>query len=340
MMHASTSPFYPIIASNDISAAMMSEEGEALTEDAIKEAVAFRKTVARLHCEAMEKGGWFFSVWQPDFVTDKQSGKRIPFCRASEEQLSTDPECWVLHPNEEWHGFGDIEDSWCMLDPIKVSVVTPGVNADGSLADWGIPASVLTSYLDNKGIIVEKTTDFTILFLFSMGVTKGKWGTLLNALFEFKRDYDRNTPLERVIPGLAAEHPERYAGMGLKDLAGEMFKAMSELGTTRALSEAFSVLPHPDMAPVDAYERLVKDDVESLTLEQMADHTVATGVVPYPPGIPLLMPGENAGPADGPLLGYLKALQAFDRKFPGFAHDTHGVEVDADGNYTIMCIKK
>ena len=83
MMHASTSPFYPIIASNDISAAMMSEEGEALTEDAIKEAVAFRKTVARLHCEAMEKGGWFFSVWQPDFVTDKQSGKRIPFCRAS-----------------------------------------------------------------------------------------------------------------------------------------------------------------------------------------------------------------------------------------------------------------
>ena len=340
MMHASTSPFYPIIASNDISAAMMSEEGEALTEDAIKEAVAFRKTVARLHCEAMEKGGWFFSVWQPDFVTDKQSGKRIPFCRASEEQLSTDPECWVLHPNEEWHGFGDIEDGWCMLDPIKVSVITPGVNADGSLADWGIPASVLTSYLDNKGIIVEKTTDFTILFLFSMGVTKGKWGTLLNALFEFKRDYDRNTPLERVIPGLAAEHPERYAGMGLKDLAGEMFKAMSELGTTRALSEAFSVLPHPDMAPVDAYERLVKDDVESLTLEQMADHTVATGVVPYPPGIPLLMPGENAGPADGPLLGYLKALQAFDRKFPGFAHDTHGVEVDAEGNYTIMCIKK
>ena len=105
-----------------------------------------------------------------------------------------------------------------MLDPIKVSVVTPGVNADGSLADWGIPASVLTSYLDNKGIIVEKTTDFTILFLFSMGVTKGKWGTLLNALFEFKRDYDRNTPLERVIPSLAAEHPERYAGMGLKDL--------------------------------------------------------------------------------------------------------------------------
>ena len=52
------------------------------------------------------------------------------------------------------------------------------------------------------------------------------------------------------------------------------------------------------------------------------------------------MEWEKRPELDGPLLGYLKALQAFDRKFPGFAHDTHGVEVDADGNYTIMCIKK
>lgn len=52
MMHASTSPFYPIIAANDVSAAMMDgPEGKALTEDSIREAVSFRKTVARLHAE-------------------------------------------------------------------------------------------------------------------------------------------------------------------------------------------------------------------------------------------------------------------------------------------------
>lgn len=340
MMQASTSPFYPIIASNDISAAMMEEEGEALTEDAIKEAVSFRKTIARLHCEYEERGDWFFNIWQPDEVVDKKTGKTIKFCAASEQQLATDPECWILKPDAQWHGFGDIEDGWCMLDPIKVSIITPGMQADGQLDKWGIPASILTSYLDSKGIVVEKTADFTVLFLFSMGVTKGKWGTLLNALFEFKKNYDNNTLLEKSLPALAASYPERYAGMGLKDLADEMFKTMSELQTTKALSEAFSVLPHPDMSPVEAYERLVRDEIESLSLEQMPDHTVATGVVPYPPGIPLLMPGENAGPADGPLLGYLKTLQAFDRQFPGFAHDTHGVEVDKDGNYTIMCIKK
>ena len=340
MMHASTSPFYPIIAANDVSAAMMDgPEGKALTEDSIREAVSFRKTVARLHAEFECKNEWFFNVWQPDYVIDKDSKEKVPFCAASEEQLATDPESWVLHPNDAWHGFGDIEDGFCMLDPIKVSVVTPGVKDDGSLENWGIPAAVLTSYLDNRGIVVEKTTDFTILFLFSIGVTKGKWGTLLNALFAFKEDYDNNAPLERVLPKVLADNPQRYQGMGLRDLSDEMFRAMSKLGTTKALSEAFAVLPHPDMSPVEAYEHLVKDMVETLTLDEMAGRTLATGVVPYPPGIPLLMPGENAGPADGPLLGYLKALEAFDREFPGFTHDIHGVEAE-DGKYRIICIKR
>ncbi len=339
MMHASTSPFYPIIASNDISAAMMDgAKGKALTEDSIREAVSFRKTVARLNAEYQEKNDWFFNVWQPDYVLDAQ-GKKMPFYMTDEDRLATDPQCWILRPNDVWHGFGNIEDGYCMLDPIKVSVVTPGVEANGSLSDWGIPASVLTAYLDHKGIVVEKTTDFTILFLFSLGVTKGKWGTLLNALFEFKKDYDQNTSLERVLPDLLQGNESRYHGMGLKDLADEMFQSMKELGTTKALSEAFAVLPQPDMSPVEAYEKLVKDEIEPLKLDQIAGRTVATGVVPYPPGIPLMMPGENAGPNDGPLLGYLKALQAFDKKFPGFTHDIHGVEPNADGDYEILCIK-
>ena len=69
----------------------------------------------------------------------------------------------------------------------------------------------------------------------------------------------------------------------------------------------------------------------------MAGRTVATGVVPYPPGIPLLMPGECAGDAEGPLLGYLLALEAFDAEMPGFSHDIHGVET-VDGEYRILCI--
>ncbi|MEA9993364.1 Orn/Lys/Arg decarboxylase N-terminal domain-containing protein [Pseudomonas sp. 10B1] len=339
MMHASTSPNYAIIASNDVSAAMMDgPSGKALTGDSIREAIAFRRMLARLNSEFQTKGEWFFNVWQPDTVTHPKSAQVLPFFAADEELLSTEPACWVLKPNAAWHGFGDIEDGYCMLDPIKVSIITPGILPGGGMSEQGIPAVVLTAYLDRQGIVVEKTTDFTILFLFSIGVTKGKWGTLVNTLLDFKRDYDANASLDSVLPALLAAHPQRYRGMGLRALCESMFQKMAELRTTDALSQAFSTLPEPRFSPVAAYEQLVRDNVEVLTLEQMAGRTVATGVVPYPPGIPLLMPGESAGAADGPILGYLRALEEYDRHFPGFTHDTHGVEVE-DGLYRIRCIK-
>lgn len=72
MMHSSTSPFYPIIASNDISAAMMDNGGgKTLTDIAIREAITFRKTIARIHAEKSKENDWFFDVWQPDTVKIK-----------------------------------------------------------------------------------------------------------------------------------------------------------------------------------------------------------------------------------------------------------------------------
>ncbi len=339
MMHASTSPQYAIIASNDVSAAMMDGAGgNALTTDAIREAVAFRQMLGRIQAECVEQGDWFFDAWQPDTVVDAQTGDRLAFHDASEAQLVNDPACWMLRPGETWHGFGDIEDDYCMLDPIKVSIITPGVGPHGGLLPAGIPASIVSAYLDRQGIVVEKTTDFTILFLFSIGVTKGKWGTLVNALLDFKRDYDANARLARVLPQLAVAHPQTYGDLGLRDLCTSMFDAMRELKTTETMARAFSSLPHADWSPTEAYEKVVRNEIEWLGLDEMAGRTVATGVVPYPPGIPLLMPGENAGAPDGPFLGYLHALERFDRRFPGFTHDTHGVEV-VDSAYRIACIK-
>src|SRR6185312_2147229 len=151
------------------------------------------------------------------------SGKKIRFENASPELLATDPDCWVLHPGDTWHGFNGLDDGYCMLDPIKVSVITPGVADKGGLDKHGIPATLVTAYLHRRGVEVEKTTDFTILFLFSIGITKGKWGTLLNALLDFKRDYDRNAPLSEVLPGLATGYPAVYSALGLRDLSDAMF---------------------------------------------------------------------------------------------------------------------
>ncbi len=339
MMQASTSPLYPIIVSNDITTAMMDGPGGAtLTTESIQEAVAFRKTVRRVYQQFADKKEWFFNPWNADVVKDRKSGKSIRFEEAPDELLVSDPECWVLHPKDSWHGFGDLEDGYCMLDPIKVSILTPGVAAEGGLEKRGIPATLVTAYLHHRSIEVEKTTDFTILFLFSMGITKGKWGTLLNALLDFKRDYDGNAPLTQVLPGLVASHPQAYGDLGLRDLADQMFEQLKESRQTHWLAEAFSTLPTAVMTPSAAYQYLVRDEIEHVPLEELANRVLATSLVPYPPGIPMLMPGEQMGRNDGPYLGYLRALSAWDKRFPGFGHDTHGVEV-RDGIYYVQCLK-
>ncbi len=339
MLQASTSPFYPIIVSNDITAAMMDGPGGvALTPESINEAVAFRQTMGRVNRQFAAKKEWFFKTWNPDFIKGK-GGKKVRFEDASPDQLATDQDCWVLHPKESWHGFGDLEDGYCMLDPIKVSIVTPGIADKGGLEKTGIPATLVTGYLHYRGVEVEKTTDFTVLVLFSIGITKGKWGTLLNALLEFKKDYDNNAPLEQVLPGLVNDHGATYGGMGLRDLADQMFEQLKTSKQTQCMAEAFSTLPEPRLSPNNAYQYLVRDEIEHVPLEELANRVLATSVVPYPPGIPMLMPGEDTGPDDGPYLGYLRALQNWDKRFPGFGHDTHGVE-NRDGTHFIQCLKR
>ncbi len=339
MLHGSTSPFYPIIASNEVAASMMDGPGGlALTRESIDEAVSFRQVIGRIGREFAKQKTWFFRTWNPDKVRDPNTGKKVAFEDAPTEMLATTPDCWVLHPGDTWHGFEDLENGYCMLDPIKVSVLTPGIEDDGSLGKTGFPATLLTAYLHARGIEVEKTSDFAVLFLFSIGITKAKWGTLLTAMIDFKRDYDNDTPLARVMPDLVASHPERYGALGLHGLGDEMFEVMRKGKQAAHLQKAFSTIPEARMTPADAYQLLIRGRVERVALPDLADRTVATSIVPYPPGIPMVMPGETAGAANGPWIGYLKALQGWDHAFPGFGHDTHGVEVE-DGEYYVQCVK-
>ena len=337
---ASTSPLYALIASNEVAAAMMDgPAGQTLTQDVIDEAVACRLAVARVHQEFAGKKDWFFAPWNATDVKDPKTGKRIPFHEAPAELLSTDPSCWVLHPGEKWHGFDEIPDNWCMLDPIKFGIVCPGMKQDGEFDAQGIPADIVTAYLARHGIVPSRTTDHMVLFLFSVGITRGKWGTLLNTLLDFKTDYDSNAPLGDVVPGVAAAAPERYAGMGLRDLGNEMWAYMKEGRQGYWQAQAYATLPTPAMTPRRAFQRLMAGEAEKVALDKMANRVVGVGVIPYPPGIPIVMPGENIGPADGPWLTYLRAVQEWGEKFPGFAKEVEGTE-EHDGTYHIYCVTK
>ncbi len=336
---ASTSPLYALIASNDIAAAMMDGPGgHALTQECIDEAVACRLALARVRQEFAAKGEWFFGPWNAKTVADGKSGKRIAFERASAEKLATDPTCWVLEPGERWHGFEEVARDWCMLDPIKLGVMCPGMNDDGSLAEWGIPGDLVTAYLGRVGIVPSRTTDHMVLFLFSMGVTKGKWGSLIATLLDFRADYERNAPLEQVVPNVVAAAPQRYAGMGLKDLGNEMWAQMRSTSQSKWQAQAYAQLPTPRITPRRAFQQLMAGHAEKLPLDELAGRTVGVGVIPYPPGIPIVMPGENLGAADGPWLTYLRLLQQWGHTFPGFAKEVEGAE-EIDGKYHVYCLK-
>lgn len=336
MMYTSTSPQYSLIASIDVSSKMMDDAGPALTDECIREAIAFRKAMLRIGRELDErkKGDWWFRPWQPDLV------KGVPFEDADTDLLATSPDAWLLEPGAAWHGFGDLGTRYCMLDPIKVTTMTPGISADGRLEKQGIPAAIVTAFLGTQGIVVEKTEPYSILTLFSVGITRGKWGSLVAGFMRFKELYDANAPLAQALPGLVDAYPERYRAMGLRDLADEMHAAMGEHRILEHLDAAFTNLPEPVLSPRETFARLVRGEVEHVRASELEGRVLAVQIVPYPPGIPILMPGERFGPSTRGVGDYLLGLEAFDRQFPGFGHDTHGVEVQSDGTYVLYCLKR
>jgi arginine decarboxylase len=344
MMHGTTSPFYPMIASLDVATAMMDgPQGRWLIDEAVTEAVRFRQEMVHVRRRveaAQDRPSWFFGVWQPETVTDPESGEQLPFEDAPAGLLRSEPSCWHLAPGAAWHGFPGLTEGYCMLDPVKVTLTCPGITATGDMADWGVPARVLTAYLATRKIVVEKTDSYTALVLFSMGITKGKWGTLLDALMDFKHLYDNDAPLDRVLPSLVSEHPVRYAGLTLRALCQEMHDHLRGVRLVELLDTAFQQLPEPVVTPQFCYRRLIRGGTERVRLAEAADRVAAAMVTVTPPGIPVLMPGENVGGPDGPLLRYLTALESFDRRFPGFGSETHGVTVDAaTGDYLIECLR-
>jgi len=340
MLQATTSPLYAIIAANEVGAAMMDgPQGESLTQEVINEAVDFRLALAKAHAELQAKGEWFFSPWNATEIVSRDTGKKIPFINATRQQLATDPECWVLKPGDVWHGFEQIDAGWCMLDPIKAGILSPGMGDDGEMLAQGIPAAVVTAFLGQNDIVPSRTTDFMVLCLFSVGITKGKCGTLINVLLEFKQHYDRNSPLTLCLPDLAVANAKRYAGLGLKDLWDEIFNYMKTSQMDKLQSAAFGQLPLPVKLPRTAFQDHMAGRCEHLTLDQLANRVSAVGVIPYPPGIPIVMPGESFGGTKEPWLSYILSIARWGEMFPGFEKELEGAQFD-NGQYRIWVLKE
>ncbi|WP_095084438.1 Orn/Lys/Arg decarboxylase N-terminal domain-containing protein [Mesorhizobium sophorae] len=325
MMHTSTSPQYGIIASCDVAAAMMEQPaGRALVQETIEEALSFRRAMTAVRNQV--KDSWWFDVWQPDAIA---------------ERPAEDKSEWVLKPGDAWHGFEGLAENHVLVDPIKVTILSPGLSANGDMQEHGIPAAVVVKFLSARRIEIEKTGLYSFLVLFSMGVTKGKWSTLVTELLNFKQLYDANAPLKNVLPALVDAHPAAYAETGLKDLCEMVHSVYRADNLPKAQREMYTTLPEMALRPADAYENLVRGQVESVEIDGLMGRTLAVMVVPYPPGIPLIMPGERLTKATKSIHDYLLYARDFDTKFPGFETDIHGLRFEptpTGRRYLIDCI--
>ena len=323
LMHTSTSPQYAIIASCDVAAAMMEPPGgTALVEESIAEAMDFRRSMRKVDEEY--GSDWWFKVWGPDVLAEEGVGSR---------------EDWVLTPSDKWHGFGNLAAGFNMLDPIKATIVTPGLDVDGDFADTGIPASMVTKYLAEHGVIVEKCGLYSFFIMFTIGITKGRWNTLLTALQQFKDDYDKNQPLWRILPEFAAKHP-RYERTGLRDLCQQIHDAYNHHNVARMTTEMYLSDMQPAMKPSDAFAKMAHEEIDRVQIDDLEGRITAVLLTPYPPGIPLLIPGEIFNKT---IVDYLKFARDFSQKLPGFETDIHGLvaeEVDGEKLYFVDCVRQ
>jgi arginine decarboxylase len=324
LMHTSTSPQYSIVASIDVAAAMMEAPGgTALVEESLMEALDFRRAMRKID----EEWGtdWWFKVWGPNDLSEEGLEER---------------DAWMLKANEAWHGFGNLAENFNMLDPIKATIITPGLDINGDFSnDIGIPAAIVTRYLSEHGVIVEKTGLYSFFIMFTIGITKGRWNTMVAALQQFKDDYDKNQPLWKVLPEFVQKYP-RYERVGLKDLCTQIHTVYKANDVARLTTEMYLSDMVPAMKPTDAFAKMAHREIDRVPIDELEGRVTAVLLTPYPPGIPLLIPGEQFNKI---IVRYLKFARDFNEKFPGFEADNHGLVkkvVDGEAVYYVDCVRE
>ncbi|PWW08900.1 lysine decarboxylase LdcC [Mangrovibacter plantisponsor] len=318
MMHTSTSPSYPLVASIETAAAMLrGNPGRRLINRSVERALHFRKEIKRLREEA---DGWFFDIWQPEDIDEA--------------------DCWPIEPGDSWHGFRDACHAHMYLDPVKVTILTPGMDQQGTMASEGIPAALVAKFLDERGVVVEKTGPYNLLFLFSIGIDKTRAMSLLRGLMEFKRAYDLNLRMRNMLPDLYAQAPDFYRNMRIQTLAQGIHGLIQQHELPRLMLSAFDVLPEMALTPHQMYQQQLRGNVETVEIEKLAGRVSANMILPYPPGVPVVMPGERITDESRGVLDFLLMLCSIGKHYPGFETDIHGTRTGEDGVYRVRVLKE
>ncbi len=317
MLHASTSPFYPLFAALDINARMhQGEAGRSMWHECVTIGIDARKAILE-RCEMI----------QP-FLPEKVHGKL--WQAAETEAIAADPAYFSLEPGAKWHGFAGYAQQQYLVDPCKLLLTTPGIDAaSGEYTRFGIPATILANYLRENGIVPEKCDLNSILFLMTPAETPEKMAHLVAMLVQFEQHVREDALLAEVLPSVYRKNIERYKGYTLRRLCQEMHDLYVSFDVKDLQKAMFrsACFPPVKVNPQDAHQAYIRGEVELVPIAKAEGRIAAEGALPYPPGVLCVVPGEVWG---GAVQRYFLALEEGINLLPGFSPELQGVYTEED----------
>lgn len=312
MMHASTSPFYPLFASLDVNAKIHEGElGKQLWRECIEVGIDARKSVLS-HCKYLRP-----------LVPPVVHGKKWE--EGNTQEMANDVSYFAFEPNAKWHSFKGYGEGQYFIDPCKFQLITPGINVEtGAYEDFGIHANILANYLRENRIIPEKCDLNTILFLMTPAESKEKMDALVDQLVRFEELIDRNAPMEEVLPSIYYSHIDKYKGYHIRQLCQEMHDFYKARNVSTLQQRLFykEYFPEYVMNPQEANFEFQRNKGELVSLDEAEGRIALEGALPYPPGVLCVQPGERWSRT---ACDYFLALEEGINQLPGFAPEIQGV---------------
>ena len=312
MIHASTSPFYPMFASLDVNARVLDGEvGRNLWRDCVTVGIEARKML-RASCKLIKP-----------FIPETIDGK--PWESYPTEKIAQDLRFFEFEPGAKWHSFPGYGKGQYFVDPCKFLLTTPGINVEtGEYEDFGVPATILANFLRDNGIVPEKCDLNSILFLMTPAEDLAKMEHLVALIARFEKHIEADSPMSEVVPTVYGRNAEYYKGYTIRRLCQEMHDFYKRNNMKQLQSEMFRAdgWPKQAMLPYEAQQAFIRNEVKLVRLSEIAGQIAAEGALPYPPGVLCTIPGEVWG---GAVQKYFLALEEGINCLPGFEPELQGV---------------
>lgn len=302
LMHISTSPYYPLLAGLEMNAYLHQKKGKELWQKAAITATELKKSILK-RCRLLRP----FTA---------------PMVRAASwdahptEDILADPAFFAISPKDTWHGFSHIAENLYLTDPCKVLLTT-----------GPLPAPLLSHWLESRHVTVEKSDFHTLLFLVEPSDRQEKCERLLSLFEECETAYEANAPMSSFAPDVTC-----LPGEGLKDYSLRYMDFLEKEQASR-LSQALFAEDHFPKAALtgrNAHQAFLKGARERVPLCEAKGRVSLEMILPYPPGITVLEPGEVW---TDEVLSYFLFLQKYSSTFPDFSPEILGVHGNGNDAY-------